>query len=156
MWAVGLQSDLRHLVPVMPDAAAMRARNPKFREMVLNAYDERCVICGQHLAVGGLLFGLEAAHIRAICHEGPNELQNGLALCTLHHKAFDIGAIGLEPIGRSYGVIVSDQLSGESVDSLVSRQGDLIAFPKKEIWAPSPAYVDWHRRAVFRPPPRAV
>ena len=36
--------------------------------------------------------GLEAAHIKWFQARGPDVVQNGLALCSLHHKIFDLGA----------------------------------------------------------------
>lgn len=35
--------------------------------------------------------GLEAAHIKWKQFGGPCEIPNGLALCAIHHKAFDKG-----------------------------------------------------------------
>ncbi|MDI8841686.1 ACP phosphodiesterase, partial [Salmonella enterica subsp. enterica serovar Anatum] len=42
------------------------------------------------------VIALEAAHIRWKQHHGPCEVPNGLALCAIHHKAFDRGSIGLD------------------------------------------------------------
>jgi putative restriction endonuclease len=59
-------------------------RNPKFREMVYNAYNYRCAICGIQLEL------IEAAHIIPFSHpQGNDEVSNGICLCALHHTAYD-------------------------------------------------------------------
>jgi hypothetical protein len=41
--------------------------------------------------------GIDAAHVRWFAFDGPDTLDNGLALCVLHHKLFDLGVLGLDP-----------------------------------------------------------
>lgn len=45
-------------------------------------------------------------------HGGPCEIPNGLALCAIHHKAFDKGSIGLDENMR---MLVSDSVNGEGI-----------------------------------------
>src|SRR5262249_326313 len=45
---------------------------------------------------GGATVGIDAAHVRWFAFDGPDELDNGLALCSLHHKLFDFGVLGLD------------------------------------------------------------
>jgi putative restriction endonuclease len=56
-----------------------------FRERVIRAYQERCALCGlRHQEL------LDAAHITPDSHpEGDAVVSNGVALCKLHHAAFD-------------------------------------------------------------------
>ena len=62
-----------------------RLHQQKFREQVLAAYRDQCTIC--HLRHQELL---DAAHIVADAEdEGDPVVSNGLALCKLHHAAFD-------------------------------------------------------------------
>jgi putative restriction endonuclease len=60
---------------------------------VLAAYREHCAICRlRHKEL------LEAAHIVADRDpEGEPHVSNGLALCKLHHAAFDRHIIGVRP-----------------------------------------------------------
>lgn len=59
-------------------------RQHDFRNRVLTAYSHRCAMCGVQLRL------VEAAHILPVAHETSNDsTPNGVALCTLHHKAFD-------------------------------------------------------------------
>ena len=48
-------------------------------------------------------WGWEAAHIQWHSHGGPDQVANGLALCTFHHGAFDRGAIGLDKVSGGTG-----------------------------------------------------
>jgi putative restriction endonuclease len=64
-----------------------------FRERVLRAYQQCCAIC--RLRHDELL---EAAHILPDGHPlGEPVIPNGLALCKLHHAAFDSYIIGVTP-----------------------------------------------------------
>src|SRR5206468_12226286 len=64
-----------------------------FRERVLRAYQMCCAIC--RLRHDELL---EAAHILPDGHpRGEPVIPNGLALCKLHHAAFDSYIIGVTP-----------------------------------------------------------
>jgi len=68
------------------------------RDTVLHAADRSPdpAFCGYDGQVGGATVGVEAAHVRWFSFDGPDSLDNGLALCVLHHKLFDLGALGLD------------------------------------------------------------
>ena len=66
-------------------------RDRSFREMVLRAYKSRCALCQLDVRVEGLPVGIEAAHIKWHSARGPPRVENGMALCVLHHKFFDSG-----------------------------------------------------------------
>jgi len=70
-----------------------RLHQVAFRERVLRAYQEHCAICRlRHHEL------LEAAHIVAdVDPEGEPRVSNGVALCKLHHAAFDYHFIGISP-----------------------------------------------------------
>ncbi|MFL6335417.1 MAG: phosphorothioated DNA-binding restriction endonuclease [Pyrinomonadaceae bacterium] len=72
-----------------------RRRSPQFRSDVIRAYEHRCAICGFDLKLGPSDLALEAAHIKWHQSGGPDCVQNGLALCAIHHKSLDRGAIGI-------------------------------------------------------------
>ena len=89
--------------------AATHKRNPQFRRRVLVAYEYRCAVCGFDVRLGSVSIALNAAHIRWFQAGGPDEESNGLALCVLHHKTFDLGAFTVRPDGV---LLVSDQAHG--------------------------------------------
>jgi putative restriction endonuclease len=65
----------------------------EFRERVVRAYQHHCAVC--RLRRDELL---EAAHIVADADPlGVPTVSNGVALCTLHHAAFDTHLIGIRP-----------------------------------------------------------
>ena len=69
-----------------------KKRDPKFRGRILQAYNYRCAICGFDVRLGNTPIALEAAHIMWHQAGGPDTENNGLALCSLHHKLLDRGA----------------------------------------------------------------
>lgn len=70
-----------------------RLHQQGFRERVLRAYREQCAIC--RLRHDELL---DAAHILPDGHpKGEPIVPNGLALCALHHAAFDRNILGIRP-----------------------------------------------------------
>ena len=55
-----------------------------FRRRVLTAYSHRCAMCGLALRL------LDSAHIGPAARpESTDETASGIALCALHHRAFD-------------------------------------------------------------------
>jgi len=70
-----------------------RVHQARFREQVLRAYRISCAICRlKHSEL------LDAAHILPDVHEhGLPVVPNGLALCKIHHAAFDRNIIGIRP-----------------------------------------------------------
>jgi len=70
-----------------------RMHQQEFRQRVLRAYREQCAICRlRHEEL------LDAAHILPDGHPlGAPVVPNGLALCKLHHAAFDRHLLGVRP-----------------------------------------------------------
>lgn len=95
--------------------ARQRLHQPAFRTRVLLAYDTRCAIC--ELKHGSLL---DAAHIVPDSEEhGVPTTSNGLALCKIHHAAYDQNMLGVSP---DYRVAVNRALLDE-VDGPMLRHG---------------------------------
>ena len=129
------------------------ARDAAFRDTILRIYEHRCAVCGYDAMLGSIDLGLEAAHVRWHAAGGPDTENNGLALCALHHKAFDRGAIGLDDEQR---ILVSQHVrSGAgSIELLVRFSGQPLKGPQPGCPPPAPPNVEWHRREVFREPVR--
>lgn len=136
--------------------AVREPRDSAFRDEVLREYERRCAICDFDVRLKDETFGLEAAHIRWHSHAGPDDVSNGLALCVLHHKALDRGALGLAPQGSGYRVIISAQVSGrgQAASQMRALHHGRVRPPMTKALAPSPEFVEWHRKQVFRHPPR--
>ncbi|MCY3921104.1 MAG: HNH endonuclease, partial [Chloroflexi bacterium] len=127
-------------------------RDPRFRRAVLEAYDERCAVCEYDIRFGDRLLGLEAAHIRWHSHDGRDVVPNGLALCGMHHKALDLGAMGLEGKGGGFRILISRRVRGRSPAArrLVGLRGSAIRPPASTAHTPDRRFVEWHREEVFR------
>jgi putative restriction endonuclease len=71
----------------------VRVHQVAFRERVLAAYREQCAVCRlRHAEL------LDAAHILPDGHPlGEPTVPNGIALCKLHHAAFDRHILGVRP-----------------------------------------------------------
>jgi putative restriction endonuclease len=139
--------DTRH-VPIE------RRRDPEWRNDVLQAWDRQCAFCGYDGQLAGASIGVDAAHVRWWAFDGPNTLDNGLALCTLHHKLFDIGVLGLDPDLR---IMVSASFTarmpaGRAIYDLHHRP----LTPRPETPKPAPAHIEWHTREVFKGNPLAA
>lgn len=130
-----------------------KKRNPNFRYNVIQAYEHQCAICGCDIKLGHLDMVLEAAHIKWFQAGGPDEVQNGIALCVFHHKAFDRGAIGLSD---DLKVIISADAYGHSnfADWFFSFKGQKVRKPISDTLLPKYEFINWHRRQVFRLPQR--
>ncbi|EAA4812442.1 HNH endonuclease [Shigella boydii] len=126
-----------------------KQRDPLFRKNVLRAYNYQCAICGFNMRHDDTTVALEAAHIKWKQHGGPCEIPNGLALCAIHHKAFDKGSIGLDENMR---VLVSDAVNGGGIVERLfwDFDGKTIVLPQVRKNYPYEGFVEWHRNEVFR------
>ncbi len=135
------------------DSVPTRRRDPAFRETVLRIYEHRCAVCGYQGRLGTRDLGLEAAHVRWHTHDGPDRPDNGLSLCSFHHRILDSGAISLDDRHR---LLVSQEVNGGGeVDRLIL---DHHGMPLRGPMPGSPLvaleHLGWHRREVFRRPAR--
>ncbi|MYU23763.1 phosphorothioated DNA-binding restriction endonuclease [Streptomyces sp. SID8352] len=149
--AVGLE--LEPAVPA-PRAAARGRRDPRMRERVLTAYEFRCAFCGYDGRLGAVPVGLEAAHVRWWAFDGPDSVENGLCLCSLHHKLFDKGVLG---VGDGHRVLVSQSFVGHGPAAraqVTALAGRPLTGPQPGAPAVAAVHRDWHARQVFRGEPR--
>ncbi len=132
-----------------------RRRDPAFRAKVLLAYQYRCAVCGHDLRMGQQSIGLEAAHIKWFQANGPDEVPNGIAMCSLHHKVFDLGAFKILP--GTYQMVFSQHLNGSETasDRMLAHHGAGLILPQAKEYLPHPANLDWHARQVFKSPARS-
>ncbi|MEK6744360.1 MAG: HNH endonuclease [Nitrospirota bacterium] len=114
----------------------VRLHQRSFRERVLEAYQRQCAFCRfRHEEM------LEAAHIMPDSHpEGEPVVRNGLALCTLHHSAFDRRFIGISP---EYKIEVRPDILREKdgptlAHAIQALHGKLIFIPKSPELRPDP------------------
>lgn len=130
-----------------------RKRSVAWRDAIVRAWDGACAFCGYDGSLGGAPVGIEAAHVRWFKLGGPDELDNGLALCSLHHKLFDRGALGLSPGSR---VQVSEHFRASGVGRQIYELHGRELLPRPGAQLPAPVHVEWHRTQVFKGDPLAA
>ncbi len=135
--------------PQISRASVRRQRAPGFAEKVLRAYAYRCAMCGFDGRLGRNPVAIEAAHVRWHSQEGPDELANAIALCSLHHALFDCGVLGLSPDLRLTvsPLYVATSQAGRAIDALAD-QPLLNVRPGKP--SVDVIYVNWHTIQVFK------
>lgn len=147
--AVGLDPDLVFgTVAPVTDLVERRRRSAAWRETILAAWDRQCAFCGYDGQLGGSAVGIEAAHVRWFNVAGPDTDDNGLALCSLHHKLFDRGALGLTSEHR---IQVSGHFSARTDEARrVYDLHDRQLRPRPGTALPAAPYVEWHTHQVFK------
>lgn len=127
--------------------------NPNFRENVLRAYEYKCAVCSFDVKLRHQPVALEAAHIQAREKGGPDTVENGLALCSLHHKLFDQGVFTLS---EQLEVLVSEYANGSTGFGkwLMRFHGKKINPPQSQMYYPRINFIDSHFREDFQRPYR--
>lgn len=122
-------------------------RDRSFRRIVLKAYDERCAFTGLKLINGGGRAEVEAAHIRPVEANGPDGVNNGIALCGTAHWMFDRGLVSLTD---DLEILVSRQVNDpDGVHALINRNG-CARPPRRRSDHPHPHFLRWHRENRFK------
>src|SRR5262245_41707411 len=118
-----------------------------FRERVLRAYRQCCAVC--RLRHDELL---DAAHILPDGHpRGEPVIPNGLALCKLHHAAFDSHIIGVSPdLEVKVRLDVLEEIDGPMLQhGLQGFQGRMIHVPRIDHLRPNRDFLA-ERYELFR------
>lgn len=111
-----------------------RLHQPLFRARVLAAYGNRCSLC--RLGHNELL---DAAHIKTDAEGGEPVVTNGIAMCNIHHAAFDGLLLGVRP---DYRIEVRRDVLGEDDGptlrySLQGVHGNAIDLPRRRAARPN-------------------
>jgi putative restriction endonuclease len=124
-----------------------RLHQVAFRERVLDAYRRACSICRlQHEEL------LDAAHILPDGHpKGEPIVRNGLALCKLHHAAFDQNILGIRPdLKVEIRVDILEERDGPMLQhGLQGFQGSQVRVPRAAHLRPNPEFLA-ERYGMFR------
>lgn len=145
--AVGLDPDV---VLGRGATTTVRARRSEWPREIINAWDRQCAFCGFDGQLGDAVVGVEAAHVRWFNFGGPDEADNGMALCSLHHKLFDRGALGLD---ASMRINVSGHFYGRTDPGKAVYDLHRRALrPRPGTALPATEHVEWHWEEVFKSP----
>ncbi|KUM25792.1 restriction endonuclease [Mesorhizobium loti] len=122
-------------------------RDRIFRRIVLRAYDERCAITGLKLINGGGRAEVSAAHIRPVEANGPDVINNGIALSGTAHWMFDRGLISLSD---DLEILISRQVNDlDSVHGFINKTRRALP-PSRLSERPHPRFLQWHREHCFK------
>ncbi len=115
-----------------------RLHQKAFRERVLMAYGLRCALT--NLPLVDLL---EAAHIIPDAEGGDASVQNGIAMSTFHHTAFESNLMGIDPDGK---IILSETVLGTRDGpmfsyGLLDLKGKTMRFPSYAGHRPNPDFL---------------
>lgn len=122
--------------------ASKRAlRDISFRDRVLTAYSHQCAMCGTQLRL------VDAAHILPVAHpESTDQTPNGVALCVLHHRAYDRGFVTFDTkyrVHRHEGM--TDDLKVRNLHGGLDRFRDHLqlnlSLPRETNLRPDPAFI---------------
>lgn len=115
------------------------ARQEAFREAVREAYDETCAVCGIRRETPDGRPEVEAAHIKPKSEGGPDDIRNGIALCKLHHWAFDNSWLS---VTDNYRVEITDAQCSDGYSEFVSLDGQNLELPADPRMYPAQKYFD--------------
>ena len=135
--------------------SALRSRG--FRQAVIEAYYCRCAVCGLKIqSPDRLYWEVEAAHIVPNSSLGRDDICNGIALCHLHHWAFDVGWFTLMD---DFKIQVSSQLACLPADfgkagsyefmRPLAAGSSRISLPARDAIYPHQNAIRWHRQNIF-------
>ena len=117
-------------------------REIDFRDRVLTAYRHRCAMCGVQLGL------LDAAHILPAAHPNSTDgTDNGVALCVLHHRAFDRVFVTFDPNFRVHlsEEMVEDLKAGDragGLDEFRNALRPILALPPDKRDRPAQSFVE--------------
>jgi putative restriction endonuclease len=146
-WPTTLHGDLREELGLDRLVVSRRRRRDRqFTVDVLENFRYSCALCGFHGLLNGQATGIDAAHVRWHSADGPDAVENGIALCKLHHWAFDKGILGID---ESLQIQVADSFvaqvqGGLPLESLAGRP--LAAPPRAGV---GDEFLAWHRSNVY-------
>lgn len=134
-----------------------KLRSRAFKQAIREVYDFRCAVCGMKIySPDTLRWEVEAAHIVPHRANGKDDILNGIALCHLHHWAFDVGWFTLED---NFKILASRRIKDLPMDlgklgnydfiGQLSKENLIISLPKEKDVYPHPNAIKWHRENVF-------
>ncbi|WP_207679646.1 HNH endonuclease [Desulfonema magnum] len=138
-------------------AKKIKLRSRAFRQAIIEAYDFKCAVCGMKIySPDNHQWEVEAAHIVPHSSNGKDDILNGLALCRLHHWAFDVGWFTLKD---NFKVLVSGKIQDLSADfgrmwnynfmGQMLKEDLFISLPGNQQNHPHPNAIKWHRENIF-------
>lgn len=116
-----------------------RLHQPAFRIRVLSAYNGSCALCQlRHPEL------LDAAHIKEDRDGGEPVVPNGVAMCAIHHRAFDADVLGIRPdyVVQIRRDVLSEHDGPTLLHTLQGVHGEKIQLPRQRGARPDPTLLE--------------
>lgn len=123
-----------------------KVRDRNFKKNVRAAYQNRCAVTRFDLTNGGGRPEVQACHIRPVENNGPDVVQNGIALSGTVHWMFDRGLISFSK-GRK--LLVSHNQMPIHLRNVLDAYKDEPWFPPDPHLRPRDDFLEWHRDEKF-------
>lgn len=125
-----------------------KKRSEAFRRKVKENYNYSCAVCGRSRFTKKGNPEVESAHIYPVEENGSNDPRNGLALCKLHHWAFENG---LFSITDEFSILVYKKLKDNPkginhYKEITSFNGKKIRLPQSKTDYPHTIFLKQHRK----------
>lgn len=124
-------------------------RDPNFPKLVMQAYDNRCAVCGLKIYKNTHPLPMEAAHIKWKARGGECSVENGLSLCPTHHYTFDKG---IWSIDLNYSILLSESVLFDTKTDryFLPFQGSSITnYLLDKRSSPLKEHLEWHNKEIF-------
>lgn len=118
-----------------------RARDRAFTELVREAYDNTCAVCGSQRESPSGNPEVEAAHIYPVSEGGRNDVRNGIALCKFHHWAFDTGWLS---VTDSHEIMVTEAPDKNGYYEFKQLEGQSLYLPDDAELHPHLLFLEQH------------
>jgi putative restriction endonuclease len=137
---------------------ATAQREAAFRDDVLAGYRRRCAITGFSAGTRSptRMFGLlDAAHIRPVWANGPDNVANGIALTPTLHRLFDRGLFTIRYEDDRPVVLLSPRIeeamikSQDGTSKLALGNGTRLLLPESQSLWPHPNALAYHQAEVY-------
>lgn len=121
-----------------------KARDNAFREGIREIYGYSCAVCAKRRFTLSNHPEVDSAHIYPKEKNGSDDFRNGIALCKLHHWAFDGG---LFSIRDDYSIVVEKRIrNNENYEEIYRFENRKIRLPQKKGFKPHPIFLKAHRK----------
>jgi putative restriction endonuclease len=119
-----------------------KARSSAFSRRVKEQYGYKCAVCGAERRSPEGVPEVEAAHIYPKEEDGKDTVQNGIALCRLHHWAFDHGWFTITDDLKVEVIEIEEVETPEEIKNISGKQ---LQEPEEPEYSPHRVYLKGHR-----------
>jgi len=140
---ISSQKEPKLTAPTPRISTTRQVRDYFFQRRVRENYEDACAVCGKTRYTKLGHPEVESAHIYPKAKNGDDDLRNGIALCKLHHWAFENGLFSIKD---DYSIIIEGRIKHAADYKEVYRyEGKRITLPKDAQFNPHTIYLSAHR-----------